>query len=405
LETFSYSAVDKKGNQKKGAIESDNIDKAIATLKADGLIPISVAEQSLLGKDIELKFLSSKPKARDLSVFCRQFVSIISAGVPIITALEMLSEQTENKMLKGAISETKRSIEKGESLAASMKKHPDVFSEIFITMVEAGEVSGSLEISFVRMAQQFEKEARLKALMKKATIYPAVVSVVALGVVIVMLTFVVPTFQSMFDDLGTKLPALTLAVVAASKLMQSYWYIFIAVIVGGIFGIKQFGKTMMGKRIFGKIELKLPLFGKLVTKSASSRLARTLSTLLAAGIPLMESLDITASTMMNIYFKELLLEAKDEVAMGTPLSAPITNGGLFPPLVCHMIKIGEDVGDMEAMLDKLADYYDEEVEMATQALMAALEPMIIIVLAVVIGTIIMSVMLPMADMYKSLETI
>jgi type IV pilus assembly protein PilC len=404
LAAYSYTAVDKAGKEKKGSIDADSKDKARDLLKSDGMTVLTVTEQSLLTRDININ-IGGKPKPRDLSIFCRQFVSIIGAGVTIIDAMEMLAEQTENKLLKKAIYEAKVAVEKGDSLADAMRKNVKVFSDMFITMVEAGEASGSLEISFSRMASQFEKEAKLKALIKKASVYPSVVAIVAVIVVIAMLTFVVPTFQQMFNDLGSQLPGITLFVIALSNFMQHYWYIIIGVIIALVLLMKYFKTTDAGRHFFGKLSLKLPLFGKLTVKTASSRLARTLSTLMAAGLPLIDALEITASTMTNVYFKEAVLEAKEEVTMGTTLSEPLRRGRLFPPLVCHMLKIGEESGNVESMLDKLADYYDEEVEVTTQSLMAALEPAIIVFLALVVGTIIISIIMPMAQMYSGLENL
>ncbi len=404
MAVYNYQAIDPSGRDKKGSIEAETLEKARELLKADGLMALSVGEQSLMTRDVNIK-IGGKPKARDMSIFCRQFVSIIEAGVTVIDALEMLSVQTENKLLKNAIAEAKTAVEKGESLADAMKLNRKIFTDMFITMVEAGEASGSLGVSFSRMAGQFEKEAHLKSLIKKASIYPAVVAVVAVVVVIAMLTFVVPTFEQMFDELGTELPGVTKFVITLSGFMQNWWYLVIAGIVLLVFLLRYFKKTDLGMRVFGKIGMKLPLFGKLTVKTACSRLARTLSTLLAAGLPLIEALEITSNTMTNIYFKEAILDAKESVAMGTSLSEPLQRGNLFPPLVCHMLKIGEESGSIEAMLDKLADYYDEEVEIATQSLMAALEPAIIIFMAVIIGTIIISVISPMAQMYSGLQNI
>jgi type IV pilus assembly protein PilC len=404
MAAYSYTAIDRAGRDRKGSIEADSKDKVRELLKTDGLTALTISEQNLLTRDINIDF-GGKPKARDMSIFCRQFVSIVNAGVTIIDAMEMLSDQTENKMLKKAIAEAKFAVEKGESLADAMRLNKKVFSDMFITMVEAGEASGSLEVSFSRMADQFEKEAKLKALVKKASIYPAVVAIVAVVVVIAMLTFVVPTFQQMFKDLGTTLPAITLFVVSLSKFMQSYWYVVILGIVLIVVLVKYFQTTDAGRRFFGRISMKLPLFGKLTVKTASSRLARTMSTLLAAGLPLIDALEITSNVMTNIFFKEAVQQAKEDVTMGTTLSEPLYRGKLFPTLVCHMLKIGEESGNVEAMLDKLADYYDEEVEISTQSLMAALEPAIIIFLAVIIGTIIISIILPMAQMYSGLSNV
>lgn len=405
LPTYQYIVSTKAGKELKGAITADTREHAVQKIKEEGNLLISITEQGILNKELEISFLQKKPKPRDMSVFCRQFVSITEAGVPVISALEMLCEQTENKVLRRALEETKLSIEKGETLADAMRRNKKVFPNLFITMVEAGEASGSLAISFTRMADQFEKEARLKAMMKKATVYPAAVGIVAVVVVIGMLTFVIPTFEDMFAQLGTELPALTRMVMGASRFLIERWYLFAAVVAGLIFGTRVFAASNTGKHLLGKLAMKVPLLGKVTVKGASSRFARTLSTLLAAGIPLIQSLDITAGTMTNIWFREALLDAKDDVSMGSTLSEPLGKGKLFPPLVHHMLKIGEESGNAESMLTKLADYYDEEVEMSTQTLMAAMEPLIIVVLAAIVGTIVISIVLPMAQMYVGLDSL
>lgn len=402
MASYSYIAANKTGRELKGTLEADSPEKAIAQVKSAGNTIISIHEAGILSRDLELSLFQPKPKPRDMSVFCRQFVSIIEAGVPVISALEMLGEQTENKMLREAIVWCKQSIERGSSLAAAMRERPRVFTSIFVKLVEAGEASGSLANSFTRMAEQFEKQHRLSSLVKKATIYPVILMIVTLIVIAVLLTFVVPTFESMLTDLGTELPALTKAVLAASTVFQHVWYIILAVTIAVVLGIRAFYKTENGKYFFARLQMKLPLFGKLAVKTGASQFARTMSTLLSAGIPMIDALEITAGTMSNILFRNVLTDARDDVAMGTDLSEPLRNAGVFPTLVYHMIGVGEEAGDIDGMLSKLADYYGEEVEEATQQVMAALEPMIIIIMAGVVGTIIMSVMLPMANMYSAL---
>lgn len=405
MTTYSYIAIDHKGREIKGTLEADTQLAASQDLKRRGLTIASLGEAGALGKDINLTFLEKKPKPRDMAVFCRQFVSIINAGVSVTSALEMLAEQTENKKLRAAISSCKMNIEKGESLAEAMGKHRNVFSDIFITMAEAGELSGSLDVSFTRMAEQFEKDAKLKATIKKASIYPIVVLFVAIGVVIGMLMFVVPTFESMFADLGTELPGITKAVIAASAFMQKFWYLIIAAVIGLVFLINLYKRSDSGRHLFGTIAMKAPLFGKLTVKSACARLARSLSTLLSAGIPMIDALEICASLMTNVHFQEALQTAKDDVAMGNPLSETLRRSGLFPPLVYHMAGIGEETGDIEGMLTNMAVYYEDEVEQTTAQVMAAMEPMIIIVLAGLVGTIILSVIMPMATMYGALDNL
>lgn len=404
MATWGYVAIDKSGKEVKGSRDAETKEAATRDLKNQGLIVLELNEQSMLTKDISFDF-GKKPTPRDLAVFCRQFASITRAGVTIIQTLNMLAEQTENVKLQKALYAVRADVEKGESFADALSIHDDVFPELLIQMVRAGEASGSLEVAMERMATQFEKSAKTQALIKKAMIYPIVVACVAVGVVIVMLVFVIPRYTDMFEELGTELPAITKMVVAMSDFIKNYWYIIVPVVVAAVFVIKTWAKTNSGKHVFGKLALKIPAIANLVTKSASAQMARTLSTLLTAGVPLVEAVDIVSDTMGNIWFKEALKDAVDQIVIGVPLSQPLQACGLFPPMVYHMIRIGEEAGSTEEMLNKLADYYEEEVEMAVQSLMAAMEPMIIIVLAGIVGVLIGAVMAPMVTMYAALDNL
>lgn len=404
MATWGYVAIDKTGKEIKGSKEADNQEIIRRELKNQGLIVLEITQQNALTKDISLDF-SSGPTPRDLAVFCRQFSSITRAGVTIIETLSMLADQTENQKMQKALYEVKADVEKGESFADALSKHKKVFPELLIQMARAGEASGSLDTSMERMAIQFEKTAKTQALVKKAMIYPIVIALVAVAVIVVMLVFVIPRYMDMFEELGTELPAITLAVVAMSNFIKNFWYIIIPVIIGIVVAVKSYAATSSGKHLFGKIQLKIPAIRNLVVKSACSQMARTLSTLLAAGVPLVEAVDIVAETMSNIWFKEALKEATEQLIIGVPLSQPLQTSGLFPPMVYHMIHIGEEAGSTEEMLNKLADYYEEEVEMAVQSLMAAMEPMIIVVLACIVGVLIAAVMAPMVEMYSALDNL
>lgn len=404
MATFGYEAIDRSGKALKGSVEADNIDKARQDLTGQGLVVVSVTEQNALTKDINID-IGGKPTARDLSVFCRQFVSMVRAGVTILDALKMLADATENKKLKQAIVEVRANAEKGESLADSLAQHPKIFPGLMINMVAAGEASGSLDKSMERMATQFERSNKTRALVKKAMMYPMVLCIVMIAVVVVMLVVVIPNYAAMFADLGTDLPGITKAVMAASDFVKNYWFILVPLVVGIVVGVKAFSATDTGKHFFGKITIKLPLTKDLVVKSASAQMARTLSTLLGSGVPLIEAVDIVSGTMTNIYFKEALEDAKDEIIIGQPLSRPLERCGLFPPMVYHMTRIGEETGNTEDMLNKLADYYEEEVEMAVQTLMAAMEPMIIVVMAGIVGVLIAACMAPMLAMYQALDSL
>ncbi len=402
MAVYSYVIIDKRGKQIKGSLDSESVNDAMDELRQMGNVVVSIDEAGAFSREVKISIFKKKPKPRDMSVFCRQFVSIISAGVPVVTALEMLSEQSENKELSKALAECKKTIEQGETLASAMSAWPGVFPPMLITLVEAGEASGSLEISFTRMAEQFEKEAKLKATVKKATVYPTFLIVVAIIAVSAMLTFVVPSFESMLTDLGTQMPAITKVVLAISRFMQHRWYLVIAAVVAIVLTLRVYAHSPSGKYIIDKLSLSMPLVGSLTTKTASARMSRTLGTLIGAGLPLDDALSIVSNTMTNVLFKNAIIEARDAVRLGSPLAAQFGKDNLFPPLVYHMISIGEETGSLENMLSKLADYYEEEAEGATERLMAALEPALVLVMAVMIGTIIISLVLPMAKMYNSL---
>ena len=401
---FTYVAVDKRGKEKRGSLEAETRERALEQLKAEGLIPVSVREQGALNKEIDFS-IGKKVKPRDLSVFCRQFVSITQAGVPMKEALQMLSEQTENKWLKRAISEVLLNVEKGNTLADSMRSQPDIFPPMLVNMVEAGEQSGSLEMAFSRMAVHFEKEAKLKATIKKATIYPIILVIAAIGVIAVMLLFVIPIFIDMFADLDIEMPAITMFVMNSSKWMTSHWYVVLAIIVAVVVAYKLIYKTTQGRLTIDRIKMKMPLFGKLTVKTACSQFARTMSTLLMSGISTIDALETTSKIVNNIHYTNAMLKAREEVMKGIPLSEPLEASGIFPPMVYHMTGIGEETGNVEEMLEKMADYYDEEVEMTTQSVLAAMEPIIILFMALIIGTLVIAVISPIASMYSGLDNL
>lgn len=402
MANYKYTALDSNGKKKSGTIEANSPDQATNLLKNEGLMVTSIDEAGALDKEISLGG-PKKLKPRDLSVFCRQFVGILNAGVTIINALEMLYEQAEHPTLKKSLYNVKVAVQKGETLAGAMAEEGKVFPDIMVSMVAAGEASGNMEIAFERLATQFEKSARLNSMVKKAMIYPVAIVIVAIGVVIIMMTVVVPKFTVMFAGMGAELPLATRIVAGMSDFIIAKWYLIIAVVVVVIVAFKIYQSSDVGKHQLAYLLMKAPLFGNLTIKSACAGLARTLSTLMASGLSLIESLDITAQTMKNILIRESLMEAKDEVSKGVNLSAPLVEAGIFPTMICQMIKIGEETGNLESMLDRLADYYDEEVENATQALSAAMEPAIIVVLAVLVGGIVAAVYSPILTMYSSID--
>ena len=402
MESFSYKAVNTAGKDVKGSVEAESREEAARKIKEQGLVPVSIGKQGALDKDVNIPiFKGKKIPARDMSVFCRQFASILKAGVSVINALEMLAEQTENKKLKEAIVNTQSNVEKGENLSDSMRQN-DAFPSILIDMVKAGEASGSLENSLTRMAIQFEKDAKLKGIVKKAMMYPIVLLCVMIGVIIVMLTFVIPSFMTMFEDLDSELPVTTRAILAMSDSLKSYWYIYILVVVGIVVGVQMYKRTDNGRHNLDKLKLKIPVFGLLQTKTACASFARTMSTLLQAGMPMIDALEIASSTMKNVLFYDGLQKVKNGVSLGLPLSNQLKSTGLFPAMVVHMVGIGEETGNVEEMLTNSATYYEEEVEVQTQTLTSLMEPVIIVLMAFVVVLLIMAIYQPMIQLYNTL---
>ncbi len=399
---FGYEAINKLGKEVRGSIDAANVEEVKNKLRSQGFTVVSIKGQSVLTADINIQ-IGGYPTSRDLSIMCRQFVSMNKAGVTIMETLRMLYEQTENKRLKEALNTVRIDIEKGDTLAQALSEHPKIFPSLMINMVAAGEASGTLHIAMERVSQQLEKSSKTQALVKKAMIYPIAIIIVAIIITIVMLVVVIPNYETMFVDLGTELPAITKFYVALSDGIINDWFIIVPVLAAMAFGIMTFSKTDMGKHFFGKIALMIPILKNMIVKSSSAQMARTLGTLLGSGVSLVEAASIVSGIMGNVYFKEALKDAAVQVSIGMPLSRPLEECGLFPPMVYHMLRIGEESGNAEEMLDKLADYYDEEVEMAVQSLMAAMEPMIIVVIAVVVGGLVAACMAPMMAMYGALE--
>lgn len=399
---FIYTVIGPDGKKKKGRIEAKTKDMAVASLKADKNTVTDIKEAGGLAKKVNFSF-GKRVKARDFSVFCHQFVSIIGAGVTIVEAFQMLAEQTENKALKFAIQGTHDDISKGDPLAVAMRRRTGVFPDMLCNMVEAGEASGSLDKSFDRMAIQFEKDAQLESAVKKALIYPIVLILVLIGVIFAMMTFVIPSFMGMFDGLDAEMPAITMVIVHISDFFVKFWWAMLICAAGLFVAFKAFQASAKGKDIIDTIALRIPVFGDLQKKKACAKLGRTLCTLLAAGVPMIDALDITARSMDNVNYKRAMKEAKEQVARGVALSRPLKTSGLFPPMVVHMTSIGEETGNIETMLENVAKYYEEDVQTATESLMALMEPMIIILMAGVVGFLVLAILSPMFTLYESLS--
>lgn len=399
---FNYTAINRNGKRVRSSLDASSIETAKSSLRGAGYTILDIKEQTTLNRDIEIPFLGN-PKAKDMAVFCRQFVSILRAGVSVASVLSMLGQQTGNKKLRAAIREMQADVEKGESLATSMRRHPKIFPAILVNMVSAGEASGNLEESFRQMELYFERSKRTKSKVTSAMIYPCVLIVVMIVVLIVMMTKIIPNFLKTFEDMDAELPKLTQGVMAVCEWFKSWWWVPLLVLAALIVGGVLFHRTDKGKHFFGWLARKTPVVGNLTVKTACATFCRTMEVLIGSGLTLTDSMDLAASNMGNIYYLEAIRDARALVAEGTPLRESLVRTGIFPAMVSNLVGVGEETGDLQSMMGKVADYYDEEVEEATKKLLNLMEPAIIIFMAVFVVIIVLAIYLPMINMTKAFD--
>ena len=399
---FNYTAINRNGKRVRSSLDASSIETAKSSLRGAGYTILDIKEQTTLNRDIEIPFLGN-PKAKDMAVFCRQFVSILRAGVSVASVLAMLGQQTSNKKLRAAIREMQADVEKGESLATSMRRHPKIFPAILVNMVAAGEASGNLEESFRQMELYFDRSKRTKSKVTSAMIYPCVLIVVMIVVLIVMMTKIIPNFLKTFEDMDAELPKITLGVMAVCEWFKSWWWVPLLVLAALIVGGILFHRTNKGKHFFGWLARKTPVVGNLTVKTACATFCRTMEVLIGSGLTLTDSMDLAASNMGNIYYLEAIRDARALVAEGTPLRESLVRTGIFPPMVSNLVGVGEETGDLQSMMGKVADYYDEEVEEATKKLLNLMEPAIIIFMAVFVVIIVLAIYLPMINMTKAFD--
>lgn len=397
---FNYKAIGADGKAKKGSIEAADREKAMDKLKAEGM---SVTDMTEAGEKVQISLFKKKVKNRDLSILCKQMVSILNAGVTVIVALEMLSEQMDNKTLQRALVEAKAYVEKGGTLSDAMRLNPDVFPQMMVNMISAGEATGSMETSFDRLSTHFEKADAVAGKIKGALTYPIIVLIVAVLVIVVVMVAVIPTFVDMFAEMGTALPLPTRIMMAGSDFILEKWWLLIIIIVVASVLIKMFAATPTGQMLFAKIAINAPIFKDLVIKQNASQFSRTLSTLMGAGVPMLDSIEMVAKMMNNKIFRDGLMDTKTQVAKGIPLSKPLKDMEVFPTMLVQMVKIGEETGNIEDMMDKVADLYDREVDLATESLTAAMEPLTMVLMAGIVGMIVAAVYGPILSMYEGID--
>ena len=373
--------------------------EAIAALRRQGVTQATVAER---GKELALPKLRGSVGSKDIAVFTRQFSVMIDAGLPLVQCLEILAGQQSNKVFAAVLTDVRQDVESGSTLADAMRKHPKVFDDLYANMVAAGEAGGILDTILQRLSTYIEKAVKLKAAVRGALVYPVSVIVIACVVVWVILTFVIPVFADLFAGLGAQLPLPTQIVVNLSNFLRSWWWLVLGVIVAAVVLVRQYYQTPQGRRTLDAFMLKFPVIGTLLRKIAVARFCRTLGTLTSSGVPILDGLDITARTAGNAVVQEAIQNVRKEVEQGKTISEPLAKSGVFPSMVVQMVQVGEQTGAMDTMLSKIADFYEDEVDEATQNLLSLLEPLIILFLGVVIGGIVIAMYMPMFSLISKI---
>ncbi len=404
-ETFQYKVKDKGGKLVEGSIEAETADLVVSKLRSMGYTPINITQQSgvNVNKELKLPGLSDRIKLKDVAVFSRQFATMINSGLSLLRSLNILAEQTESKPLAEVVSQVRLDVERGASLSQALAKHPKAFPRLYVSMVKAGEVGGALDSVLLRLAETIEKQVELRRKVKSAMTYPCVVAALVLIIVTAMLLFVIPMFQNIYKELGGTLPAPTQILIDISKILRQFWYIIFAIEIGAAFAFRRWINSEEGRKQWDAVKLKVPVFGKLVRKTALARFSRTLSALVRSGVPILESLDIVADTSGNNVVAEAVRDTQAGVKQGEPLSRRLEDHDVFPPMVVQMMAVGEETGALDEMLDKIADFYDAEVEATVDALTSLIEPLLIVVMGVCVGGMIISLYLPMFNIIKLIK--
>lgn len=398
MAAYAYTAINAAGLESRGEIHAPDESGAREQLRIRGLLPVELAELPAEG-DSGARTAFKKIKPKSLQIFSRQFATMVEAGLNVVSALVILEQQTDDKYLAAVIRELRADVEGGLLLSQAMGRHPKVFSRLYVSMVEAGEAAGILDTVLDRVAFQIEKETMIKRRVKGAMIYPTMVMIFATLVLIGMLLFLVPVFVNIFAQLGGDLPKLTQIVVDMSSFVRGNWFVLFPGLIGSIFGVRRLKRTERGRQVWDQMKLKVPMkIGDVVLKVTMARFSRTLSTLVAAGVDIIKALEITGQTAGNWVVEEALAGVRAKVHEGVPIAQPLVDNPVFPPMVSQMVKIGEETGELEKMLGKIADFYEDEVDSSIQTLTSIIEPVMMIGVGLMVGVIIISMYLPMFKM-------
>ncbi len=401
MPVFEYTARNAATGQiLKGTLDVPSKDEVLKHIKQQKMIMVNVREQP---KQLSFSLGRSGIKTRDIVIFTRQFATMINAGLPLVQSLDILAKQTENPALGDVTRQVVFDVESGHTLADAFSKHPKAFTELYVNMVAAGEAGGILDTILMRLATFLEKSDALIRKVKGAMVYPGVIFSVAGIAVATLLIFVIPTFQKMFASVGMELPLPTRIVIGMSDFLINYWWLLILMIGGAVYGIRQYYATSDGRKKIDQMMLNAPVLGDLLRKSAVSRFTRTLGTLISSGVSILDGLEITAKTAGNRVIHDAVMESRNSIAGGETIAGPLEKSKVFPPMVISMIAVGEQTGGLDEMLSKIADFYDEEVDVAVSALLSLMEPMMIVVLGVIVGGMVVAMYLPIFDMMNAVQ--
>ncbi len=397
MPSFAYKAKMLSGTITEGKVEAKDKKAAVEQLRSQKLIPLEISESSKSLAEIiaGINPLKPKVKAKELVLFSRQLSTLVSAGVPLVQGLTILEEQVETKVFKEIIHAIREDIEAGQSITDALSKHPSTFEELYVSMIKAGEVGGILDVILERLSSYLEATEELKGKVKSAMMYPLVVSTIAGGVTVFLLIFVIPTFQKIFAGFGAELPTITQVVITASDFLKKFWYMVIITPIGLVMGLKYYRKTDAGKLMTDRLSLKLPVFGMILRKVAVAKFTRTLATLIKSGVPILQAMETVAKTSGNKVIEIAVMSSRESIKEGERIATPLKKAQVFPPMVVQMVSIGEETGNLDAMLAKIADFYDSEVDAAVKALTSMIEPLIIVAMGLVIGFIVIAMFMPM----------
>jgi type IV pilus assembly protein PilC len=397
MSSFAYKVRDRQGKLVTGTLEAESVTIVAGKLRQMGYMPVSIesGEKKSLVREIKIPGLSGRIKLKEVAVFSRQFATMINSGLTLLRSLSILAEQTSNKELARIVGEVRRDVERGSALSMALAKHPKAFSRLYVAMVRSGETGGSLDSVLLRLATTIEKQVELRRKVKSAMTYPVVVGVIVVLILIAMLIFVVPMFKGMYGDLNAKLPLPTLVLLAASNILKKFFPLVIVAAGFGVWSLKRYVKTPAGRRRYDVFKLHAPVFGQLAHKTALARFSRSLAALVRAGVPILDALEIVAETAGNTVVAEAVADTQSAVKSGESLARPLEAHPIFPPMVVQMIAVGEETGALDELLEKIADFYDSEVEATVDALTSLIEPLLIVVMGVAVGGMVIALYMPM----------